>query len=504
MSCFRKRKVSEIPEPSRKHLSLIPTLSTEDIRDIYIFDKIIGKGTYGIVREGYLKSAPLKKLAIKILEKDNVNNKMIILEREVMILQKLDHPNIIRFFETYQDNKYLYIVMEYCEGGELLDRIVQKKHFNEEEACEIIYKLLSALNYIHKRKFVHRDMKPENVLFLDSSENSEIKIIDFGLSNIFKSEDQKELMESMTLNTRVGTPHYVAPEVLQGNYTCACDIWSLGVVMYLLLSGNTPFMSETEAGLFKKIEKGMIVFEGKEWAGISVQAKQLILSMIKVNPKKRITSEQALRHSWFLKKKNVRENEGNRISDDCSPSYLNKNILNLLMNCKFTNKLKREILKVVINGLSSQEIMNLNQAFQEIDKNHDGVINSTDLMEVMRINGYVQSESEIQSIIHNITGRSDDTSSFLNYTDFIIATIDFKNYLDKQKIWDLFKYFDVGNKDFITLQNLIDVMARGGRKIFVNELHQIIIEKNLAKDDKINFEDFCKMLDIDQVEEFKE
>lgn len=502
----RGKKVSDISRPTKKHFShsQLTNISNENIREIYTFDKIIGKGSYGVVRQGYLKNDPSKKLAIKILEKDSLNNKIYILEREVMILQKLDHPNIIKFYETYQDKKYLYIVMEYCAGGELIHHIIQKNHLSEDEARAIMFKILSAINYMHKRKVVHRDLKPENVLFLDSSENSELKIIDFGLSNIAKVEGKDNILEeSVNLHTRVGTPHYVAPEVLQGNYTFACDVWSLGVMMYFLLSGNPPFLSETEAGLFKKIEKGLITFEGKQWSVVSTHAKDLILRMIKVNPKKRLTCEQALHHPWFQKTKISKNKITNENSHDNILTSFDKNILNSLTNRKSTNILKREILKVLVNRLNSQEILNLRQAFADLDKDHQGIINSEELLKVMQIHGFAQSENEIRTIIRNITGGTDDSSLFLNYTDFITATMDLKKLFDKHRLWNLFKYFDVGNKDYITVEDLKDVMARGGKKIPVNELHRIIIENNLAKEGRINFDDFCKMLDIDEVNEIQ-
>jgi len=275
--------------------------------------------------------------------------------------------------------------------------------------------------------------------------------------------------------------------------------------MYLLLSGNPPFISETESGLFKKIEKGLITFVGKEWSGVSTHAKDLILRMIKVNPKKRITSDQALHHPWFQRKKISLNQVGTDVPSDSNPSmHFDKNILNMLKNGKFTNKLKKEILKVVVNQLNSQEIMKLSRAFQELDHNHQGIINSEELMKVMNMNGFVESEAEISTILHNITGSTEQNASLvLNYTDFITATLDLKKHFDKQKLWNLFKYFDVHNNDYITVEDLKDVMARGGQKIPVNELHQIIKENNLAKDGKINFDDFCKMLDIDKVNEIQ-
>ena len=151
--------------------------------------------------------------------------------RELEVIMKLDHPNIVRFYETYQDKKYLHIVMEYCSGGELLNRIIDKGNMNEDEARNIMKKIFSVIKYIHEKGVVHRDLKLENFLFSDKSEAAEIKLIDFGLSRTF------DYSNTLRLDSVVGTPFYVAPEILTGNYDYRCDYWSLGVIMYILLSG---------------------------------------------------------------------------------------------------------------------------------------------------------------------------------------------------------------------------------------------------------------------------
>lgn len=507
MVCKNAQSI-KVPEPVKRFSEIKATTSYENIHSIYTFDKVVGKGSYGVVREGFLKTDPGKKVAIKIIEKERIRHKVYLLEREITILQTLDHPNIINFFETYQDFKYFYIVMEYCSGGELLDRLIDKGRLHEYETRTIMYKLFSGLNYIHKKKIAHRDLKPENVLFSDNTHEAEIKIIDFGLSNMLRTEETsiKRKSAELTLHTKVGTPNYVAPEILKGEYTIACDIWSLGIITYLLLCGNPPFFSETEEGLYKKIEKGLLVFKEKEWEKISVKAKDLILKCLKANPKKRITAEQAIKHPWFadLQRKSFLVVNKDSSEPD-SPNLLNKHILNVLQNNKFKNKLKREVLKIFVNRLNEKEIITLKNAFQTIDEEHRGAISCAKLMEVMKLNGLEHSEAEIRDIIQNIKGGLENSENiYLNYTEFISATLDLKTHFDRQKLWNLFKYFDTKNKNYVTAEDLKEIMARGGRRIPVEELQAMIKEQGLEKEGKLYFEDFCKMLDVEEVLENQE
>ncbi len=494
-NCFRSKSAKL---PSIQPLPLTNTApSYTNIRKIYSFEKVLGKGNYAVVRLATLKSDPNSKFAIKIIEKNSLKDRFFLLEREVSILLKLDHPNIISFIETYQDFKYFYVVMEYCSGGELLDRIVKRKHLKESECCEIMRKLFLAVNYIHQNKIAHRDLKPENILFKDDSPDAELKIIDFGLSNILNFNEIKNVA-SLNFHTKVGTPLYLAPEILKGTYSVKCDLWSLGVIMYFLLSGKLPFLSNNEGTLFNMIKKGIINFDSDEWFNISTNAKSLILRLLKVNPNKRITARQALEHSWFeaFKKKKIS-------LESPIDQRIDINILNMLNNNKNPNKLKKEVLKVFINRLSENEIQNIKQAFQMIDKENTGSITSEQLMEVMSSNGLHQSEEEIRQIIKNMRGSGEISDGLLlvNYTDFIAASLDSKLIFNQQKLWNLFKYFDVRNNDYITVEDLKEVIARGGRKLPLAELQKMISENEKSQKGKINFEDFCLMMDIDKVYE---
>jgi calcium-dependent protein kinase len=162
-----------------------------------------------------------------------------------------DHPNIIKLYEIYEDNRYLYLIMEECSGGELFDRILDrinnKNLYTEKQACTIFKQMMSAICYCHSSKICHRDLKPENLLFLNTTEDAPLKVIDFGLSKIFGKEDHK-------MNTKVGTAYYVSPEVLAGDYDEKCDIWSCGVILYILLTGDPPFNGVNDNEIYKKIQ----------------------------------------------------------------------------------------------------------------------------------------------------------------------------------------------------------------------------------------------------------
>lgn len=177
-------------------------------------------------------------------------NKGWMLTRELEVLLKLDHPNIIKFYEIYYYDTFIYFVMEYCSGGDLWNYIVENGYFCEMEAAVISRKIISAINHMHSKQIVHRDIKPENMLFANTGKDSEIKLIDFGLSRVFTPDKFK-----FQLPTTVGTPLYVAPEVIvEKGYDFKCDCWSLGVLIYTLLCGHEPFIGQGIAQVYKKIQ----------------------------------------------------------------------------------------------------------------------------------------------------------------------------------------------------------------------------------------------------------
>jgi calcium-dependent protein kinase len=205
------------------------------IENDYTIGDICGSGAFATVRKVTNKvSGQVRALKIIKKQKGQDSARMYL---EVEILKKLVHPNIMQIFEFYEDEKNFYIITELCEGGELFDQIVDKGSFNEQEAAWVMKQLMSAINYIHTNNIVHRDLKPENIL-LDTKKNNIIKIIDWGTARFFEKNKK--------MNKVSGTPYYIAPEVLFEKYDEKCDIWSCGVIMYILLCGYPPFNGETD------------------------------------------------------------------------------------------------------------------------------------------------------------------------------------------------------------------------------------------------------------------
>ncbi|KAI9098259.1 kinase-like domain-containing protein, partial [Phlyctochytrium arcticum] len=219
------------------------------------------------------------------------------LRTEIAILRTLNHPNIMSLYDAYWESDFVYIVLELVEGGELFDALSKAGRFTEVQAREIMAQLFLALKYLHDRGISHRDLKPENILMVSTDPNDlRIKVSDFGLAKIANASDY--------MNTLCGTPNYVAPEVLANKqtrkYTCAVDLWSAGVIMYVLLAGYPPFADELgPPEMSEQIRQGKFVFQKQWWGHISGEAKSLIKGLLTVDPSKRLTIDEAMKHPWM-------------------------------------------------------------------------------------------------------------------------------------------------------------------------------------------------------------
>lgn len=269
----------------------------EDLREKYVLSTVIGRGACGEVRLAFSKGN-CKKFAVKIISKKkfSVGPRQASLRDEVEILKRLHHPCVIRIEDVYETADVLYIVLELVEGGELFDRVVSVTRFEEPTAKLLFYQMLVAVKYLHEQGITHRDLKPENVLLFSEKNETVIKITDFGLSKV--------VGEQSLMKTLCGTPSYLAPEVLltagTGGYSKAVDLWSLGVILFICLGGYPPFSEEIKKHtLNEQIIKGLYTFPKTYWKAISPKAIDLIKKLLTVDPKKRITVEEALQHPWI-------------------------------------------------------------------------------------------------------------------------------------------------------------------------------------------------------------
>jgi calcium/calmodulin-dependent protein kinase I len=292
------------------------------IGDHYVIKNFLGKGSFSTVKLGTSKKTK-EDVAIKIIEKNSIDIKVESLKTEVKILMNVKHPNIVNLLDVFEDNDKVYLLMELMTGGELFDRICNDfpNGYSEKQSSILIRKIIAAVKYLHEKGIIHRDLKPENLLFTTPDKDSaEIKISDFGLAKSWSGD--------MLVKTACGSPNYVAPEVLlneKHGYSFACDMWSVGVVLYVLLCGFCPFFDECTPALFASITSGNYSFPSPYWDDISDDAKDLVRNLLVVDPTKRYTPDQALAHRWLV----------NNQSDSVNPN-VTENMKKLKDNRSFT------------------------------------------------------------------------------------------------------------------------------------------------------------------------
>mmetsp|Transcript_19750 Transcript_19750/g.19862 ORF Transcript_19750/g.19862 Transcript_19750/m.19862 type:complete len:377 (+) Transcript_19750:111-1241(+) len=273
----------------------------------YKIGDTLGEGAFSVVKLATDKQTNAR-VAVKCINRTNLPPEdEVSLRQEVEILKSLHHPNVVKCYDFFEEEKYFYVIMEILEGGELFDRIVKKTFYNEKDARDLVFILLSAIKYCHDRGIVHRDLKPENLLLKTANDDADIKLADFG----FAVRDNGHA----SLTTQCGTPGYVAPEILKNDkYGAAVDMWSIGVITYILLGGYPPFQDDNQRALFKKIKKAQYEFHPEYWGAVSDEAKDLISKLLALKPEERLTAEEALKHSWVqrdakeLEARNLNEN----------------------------------------------------------------------------------------------------------------------------------------------------------------------------------------------------
>mmetsp|Transcript_29865 Transcript_29865/g.63948 ORF Transcript_29865/g.63948 Transcript_29865/m.63948 type:complete len:344 (+) Transcript_29865:382-1413(+) len=278
-------EMEDTPVPSSK--------SGKHFEELYRLKGVLGSGAFSTVRMGYHRSNRDKTYAVKCVNRKKLTEEdEAALLDEVSILKEMKHLHIIRLYDFFKEPNNYYLVMEEMDGGELFDRIVAKAYYNEKEARDTCVILIDAVGHMHTNNVAHRDLKPENLLLVSKSDDSQVKIADFGFA--------KKVFKENSLSTQCGTPGYVAPEILEGHkYDQRADMWSVGVILYILLGGYPPFIENTQRELFRKIKRGDYEFHEEYWGTVSKEARNLIKSLLTVDPKKRLTADQALENSWM-------------------------------------------------------------------------------------------------------------------------------------------------------------------------------------------------------------
>eukprot|EP01071_Lankesteria_metandrocarpae_P003966 Lankesteria_metandrocarpae@DN3289_c0_g1_i1.p1 len=477
----------------------------------------LGRGSFGTVQVVQHRRTG-ERCACKRIPVTQVEQWDLI-QTEIQLMKTLNHPNILRLHETYHDGHTIYLLMELCQGGQLFDRIVRhyddaKQPITEELVAEWMRQIASATAYCHSKKIVHRDMKPENILFVDNSDNSPIKVIDFGLSSTMDvlRRNQKEIVERRTgvgafmakvlpkINgktivetqvkrvrmQRAGTPHYMAPEMIRGDYDEKCDVFSAGVIMYQLLSGVHPFYIhrvDTEETVRQKILFDHPPTVGDAWTRTSPEAKKLVRWMLEKQPSKRCTADEALQHEWFKNTQRPVSGLG---------SQLLGSVFDGLKNWQNHNRLKQAVLQLLAKKLSEHDIQALRKKFMKLDKMGDGTITIDELRLSMQEAGYEITEADIEKICSSLDTSGDN---MIGYNEFISALLASRWQFQEPQLREVFNKFDVTQEGYITIDNLKTALkGHRSNQLTDTQLEVIFSEIDVDGDGRVDFDEFMALM----------
>ncbi|KAF8104242.1 hypothetical protein N665_0176s0052 [Sinapis alba] len=453
--------------------AVIPTSHRTKISDKYILGRELGRGEFGIT---YLCTDrdTREALACKSISKRKLRTAVDVedVRREVAIMSTLpEHPNVVKLKATYEDGENVHLVMELCEGGELFDRIVARGHYTERAAAAVARTVAEVVMMCHSNGVVHRDLKPENFLFANKKENSALKAIDFGLSVFFKPGDKfKEI---------VGSPYYMAPEVLKRDYGPEVDVWSAGVIIYILLCGVPPFWAETEQGVALSILRGVIDFKRDPWPQISESAKSLVRQMLDPDPSKRLTAQQVLAHPWIQNAKKA-------------PNVpLGDIVRSRLKQFSMMNRFKKKVLRVIAEHLSVQEVEVIKDMFSLMDEDNDGRITYPELKAGLQKVGSQLGEPEIKMLMEV---ADVDGNGILDYGEFVAVIIHLQK-IENDELFKLaFMFFDKDGSTYIELDELREALTDELGEPDVSVLNDIMREVDADKDGRINYDEFVTMM----------
>ena len=444
----------------------------------------LGEGAFAsvyLVENRITESIRAMKIINKSAECTEQEEQEII--NEINILRAMDHPNILKIFEFYSNKDSYSIITEYCSGGELFNEIKENGPFDEKYSAFVMYQIFSAINYCHSMKIMHRDLKPENILIMDRNRNGfpRIKICDFGTSlMVEKGGIQKKI---------VGSSYYIAPEVLKNNYNEKCDIWSCGVILYILLSGKPPFNGDDDNEVMANVTTGQYDLHCAPFNRISNSAKDLIKKLLIMDKDKRINAQEALNHIWFKEKK-VKELY-NQIKDE----NIIKKLLNNLKKYKRESIIQETALAYLVHNFPQMnDVINACKLFSQIDVNGDGKVTQKELYKGLKtkINSPTL-EKDVAAIYKNLDM---DNNGFIEYEEFVRAAVSKEKFLNDNVLRFAFRYFDKDGSGEITFDEIEDVFKKSipEKSDIHGTLRQIIKEVDLNGDGVISFEEFAHVM----------
>jgi len=435
----------------------------------YELGKELGRGSYGTVVEARRKADGLL-CALKAISKlkfvGEVEHKLMMDEVAFMGAVK-GHPNVVSLFESFENRADFFLILEACTGGELMDVIVSSENFSEATAARYLRDMVLAVQHCHSRCIVHRDLKPENFLLASREPGSGLKLADFGLSTSVKSIEE-------VLTDPCGTAFYIAPEVFSRAYTASADVWSLGVIMFLLVSGYVPFGSEarTEKEIYDAIVKEPLVF-GPVFQGVSPSARELISGMLEKQPTKRYTLEQVLAHPWM--------------ASGAAPDVpLSKSAVDALSSFNARNKFKKAAIKLVAATFTAADMADLRAQFLAIDSDGSGFITYAEMAAALAKLG-VHDPMAVRDILTAIDANGDGK---LSYTEWLHAMTETRILYHQNSVWAAFNAFDLNGDGAVSVDELQQVLKGVSRE----EAQAYIAEFDTDGDGVIKYDEFLAMM----------
>ena len=440
-------------------------LNYKSILEEYNLNGIIGRGAFGQVWESTHRSSNSKRAIKQINLNSTSESEIEKLLQEVSILKQLDHPNIIKIFEVYKNKNKLFIVTEFCEGGELFDRILTMSRFSENTAAKYMLDIVSAVMHCHNCEIIHRDLKPENFLFESKSEEGHLKLIDFGCSRLLNNTQKK-------MKKLVGTLFYMAPELLEQSYDKKIDVWSLGVILYAMLSGSVPFIGKTTEEIRTSIMHSPLTFTLGCWTGVTEEAKFLIRKMLEKKPENRYSIEQVFNDEWLQ----------SRAMGAVPDHVINSESIKRLSSHRTESRLQKTVyFYIIAQMVETQSVNELSQAFKSIDRNGDGHLSVDEIVKAAETAGLMVDGKEI------IKQCDVDKNGLVSYSEFLTATVSKQHVYNKQNLMKVFERFDRNGDGKIDMEEIKEALG-GVSEDFV--LMKMIEEADTNKDGMIDIEEF--------------
>ncbi|KAG1667632.1 hypothetical protein FOA52_001688 [Chlamydomonas sp. UWO 241] len=451
---------------------ILPNYGGKDCKADYDIGRVLGKGSFGTT---YLatKKGTNEQYAIKVISKRKLTTPEEIqdVRGEVQILHHLaGHLNVVCVGDVYEDKYNVCIVMDCCSGGELFDAIVARGSYSEKDAAELIRVIVGVVAHCHQMGVIHRDLKPENFLISSKGADAQLKATDFGLSTFFQ--------ENRTYTDIVGSPYYVAPEVLRRAYSKEADIWSCGVMLYILLCGFPPFSGSNEKAIFRNVMSQPLDFSQNPWPKISEPAKDCVRRMLQRDPKKRATAQEILQHEW------MKENgcaSGEPISNE---------VVTRIRKFSAGNRLKKEAIKLIASSLPTDEINGMREIFLAMDTDKSGSISADEFALALQRKGNAHLKEE--DVKRLVADADIDGDGQIDYEEFLAATINASKLQREDNLKAAFEHFDLDGDGQITHDELIESLSKMGIK--EDQVKDIVAEVDKDGNGVIDYNEFCAMM----------